>query len=103
MEIIFNNRKLKTLYETGSSNKYRLEQRIIDSFFEVVAILEAAKDINDLRQFPSLNFEKLNGHEKRYSVRLTSKWRLEMEIDWQNDEMTIGIIGLEEISNHYGG
>ena len=100
---MFNNRKLETLYTTGKSSKYRLEKRIVESFFEVVTILESAKDINDLWQFPSLNFEKLQGLKNRYSVRLDKKWRLEMEIDWQNDEMTVGIIGLEEISNHYGG
>ena len=91
------------LYETGKSNKYKLERRIIENFFEVIAILEAAKDIHDLWSFPSLNFEKLKGFSKRYSVRLGRKYRLEMSIEWINEEMTIGIIDLEELSSHYGG
>lgn len=103
MEIVFNNKKLESLYTTGKSTKYKLEPRIISSFYEVVAILESSKDIYDLWQFPGLNFEKLQGYETRYSARISGKWRLEMTIDWQNDEMTIGILGFEEITNHYGG
>ncbi len=103
MEIVFNNKKLETLYTTGKSSKYKLEHKVISSFFEVVAILESSKDIYDLWKMPGLNFEKLKGYADRYSARLSVKWRLEMSIDWKNEEMTIGIIGLEEISNHYGG
>lgn len=102
MEIAFPNKKLLRLYETGSGRPLRLEQRLIDSFFEVVAILEAARDIHDLWRRPSLNFEKLQGIKDRYSVRLDRKWRLEMSIEWTDEAMTVGIIGLEEISNHYG-
>jgi len=52
---------------------------------------------------PSLNFEKMQGYKNRYSARLNKKYRLEMTIRWINDKCTIGIIGLEDISNHYGG
>jgi len=103
LEITFNNKKLKTLYETGQCNKYKLDKNTKESFFEVVAILESSKDIHDLWKIRSLNFEKLKGFKNRYSVRLSSKWRLEMTIDWQNEIMTVGIINLEDISNHYGG
>ena len=103
MEIYFSNKKLERLYETGSSRKYRLDKSVIDSFFEVIAIFEAAKDIYDLWKQPSLNFERLQGCDNRYSARLTRKWRLEISIEWTNETMTIGIIGIEEISSHYGG
>lgn len=103
MKVYFPNKKLQKLYETGSSSKYRLDEAVIDSFFEVIAILEAAKDIYDLWKQPSLNFERLQGHDNRYSGRLTHKWRLEMSIEWTNETMTVGIIGIEEISSHYGG
>ncbi len=103
MVIVFKNSKLLRLYETGSSKKYKLEPRIIEEFIEAVDILEAAKDIHDLWKFPGFNFEKLRGYQNRYSVRLSRKYRLEMSIDWTNNQHTIGIIGLEELSNHYGG
>jgi len=45
----------------------------------------------------------MQGYKNRYSARLKKKYRLEMTIRWINDKCTIGIIGLEDISNHYGG
>ena len=101
MEVNFLNKKLLKLYQTGKSNKYKLDSNVIQGFFEVVAILTASKDILDLWKEPSLNFEKLSGYKKRYSLRITRKYRLEVEIEWENKEKTIGIIGIDEISNHY--
>jgi len=101
VNIYFQNRNLEKLYTIGRSKKYPLPQQIIDSFFEVLAILEAAKDINDFRKQSSLNFEKMTNTEKSYSFRLNRKYRLEVIIDWENEEETIGIIGIAEISKHY--
>jgi plasmid maintenance system killer protein len=103
LEIAFRDKKLLGLYEFGSGTKLKLENRVVQSFFEVIAILEAAKDIYDLWKQPSLNFEKLQGEGNRYSARLGRKWRLEMSIEWQDEEMTVGVITIEAISNHYGG
>ena len=103
MELVFTNKKLLALYETGSSTKYKLDQKVIRSFFEVVAVLEAAADIYDLWKLPSLHFEKLTGYENRYSARLDRKWRLELSIEWRNEALTVGVLALEDITNHYGG
>ena len=61
--------------------------------------IDAAEDIHDLWNDPSLNFKK---YEKHYSMRLTHKYRLEMEVKWMNDQKTIGEFHLFKISNHYG-
>ncbi len=103
MQIEFGKRDLRTLYETGACRKLRLPAEVIRDFAVTVRILEAAKDIYDLWQEPSLKFEKFHGCKSRYSVRLSRKWRLEMEIEWENDQKTIGILTLVEISSHYGG
>lgn len=103
LEVVFNNKKLEQLYKTGKSSKYKLDSHIIKYFFEVVAILESSENIYDLQNSHGLNFEKLSGYQNRFSVRLNIKWRLEMTIEWKNSEKTIGIIGIEDISNHYGG
>ncbi|MDC7245654.1 MAG: type II toxin-antitoxin system RelE/ParE family toxin [Sphaerochaetaceae bacterium] len=101
MEVYFQNRHLEKLYTTGWDKKYPLEDHVIDSFFEVVAIIQAAKNIYDFRNQPSLKFEGMISTEKSYSFRLNRKFRLEVTIDWENKEKTIGIIGIEEISVHY--
>jgi len=51
----------------------------------------------------SLNFERLQGYPNRYSARVTIKYRIEMEIDWENQEKTVGLVGIVELSGHYGG
>ncbi len=101
VEVHFCSIHLEKLYSTGRSKKYPLEEYIIDSFFEVVAIMQAAKNIYDFRNQPSLKFEKLKNTDKTYSFRLSRRYRLEVTIDWENNEKTIGNIGIEEISNHY--
>ena len=64
--------------------------------------MEAAVTIHDLWKSVSLNFEKLKGSKNRYSVRIDKKWRLEFEIDWQNNDQTVGVIYIEDITKHYG-
>ena len=101
MKFHFINRHLKTLYETGRSKKYPLQQQVIQGFFQVMAAIDAATDIHDFQQRPSLNFERMQGTESRFSLRINRKYRLEVEIDWENEEKTIGILGIDEISTHY--
>ena len=67
-----------------------------------ISQLEAANNIYDLWQKPSVNFEKLPGFENRYSLRLDRKWRLEIEIEWENKEQTRGKVYIVEVSCHYG-
>ncbi|MDD4190349.1 MAG: type II toxin-antitoxin system RelE/ParE family toxin [Mangrovibacterium sp.] len=99
MDVHINGKELEKLYESGKSKKLKLRQDIIDKFFATVQKIDAAKNIYDLWNDPSLNFEK---YKKHYSMRLTGKYRLEMEIKWMNEERTIGEFHLFAISSHYG-
>ncbi len=97
----FSNNKLEQLYATGKNSKYKLDKNIIENFIWLVGVIDAAKDIHDFWNQPALNFERLKGFKKRFSFRITIKYRLEVEIDWENEEQTIGIVGIKEISKHY--
>lgn len=101
MEFIFKNKELEKLYTTGKSKKFKLSNDIIDKFFARMQQIEAANTIYDLWNDKGLNFEKLQGYETRYSMRLKLKYRLEMQIEWKNDEKTIGNFIIVDISNHY--
>lgn len=102
MDVYCNNKKLTRVYESGKpTKKYRLSQDIIDKFLMRVDALEAAVTIHDLWQHPALNFEKLQGYENRFSLRLNRQYRLEIEIEWINEENTIGKIELLDITKHY--
>jgi len=101
MNFKFDNKDLEKLYTDGKSKKYRLPNDIIDKFFARIQQIEAAKDIYDLWNDKGLNFEKMNGYDSRYSMRLKVKYRLEMNIDWKNAEKSIGNFSIVEITNHY--
>ncbi|MCK4827905.1 type II toxin-antitoxin system RelE/ParE family toxin [bacterium] len=102
MQVNFENRDLVKLYETGKCHKYRIPEKLIRRFVIVVEMLKASDTIYDLWKEPSLHFERLKGHEHSYSVRMDRKSRLEMEIEWENEEKTVGEVFLKEISLHYG-
>ena len=102
MEVKFLNEELKLLYTKGSSKKYKtVPEQVTKKLVRAVDVLSAATVIQDVWKFPSYNFEHLEGN-KRYSMRMDRTWRLEMEIEWTNDECSIGIIGLYDLTKHYG-
>jgi plasmid maintenance system killer protein len=69
-------------------------------FISCIEKVEAATDIYDLQQAKSLHFEKLK-NKQLHSMRLNDQYRLEMQIEWLNGIMTIGIFKITDISNHY--
>ena len=102
MEVKFLNEELKVLYQTGFSKKYKtVPKQVTKKLVRAVDLLSAATVIQDVWSFPSYNFEHLEG-KKSYSMRMDRTWRLEMEIEWTNNECTIGIIGLYDLTKHYG-
>ncbi len=102
MEVFINDKELEKLYTTGQSRKLRLQEHITDKFYATVQKIEASISINDLLADKGLRFEKLRGFENRYSMRLSGKYRLEMEVEWNDDKRNIGKFFLLTISNHYG-
>ena len=90
------------MIETGTSRKLRLPDNVVQEFFAALQEVESAETIHDLWKRPKRKFEKLRGHASRYSMRLTGKYRLEMEVTWTNAGKTVGIFLMDEISNHYG-
>lgn len=101
MTTTFLNRHLEELYATGKSRKYRLPERIVRKFALRVDMLKAADSIHDLQRIGGLHFETLSGTDL-FSVRVDLKYRLEFQIDFTDEARTVGIVGIEELSNHYG-
>ena len=86
----------------GKSSKLKLPQQVIEKFFVTMQKIESATTIRDLLSDNGLRFEKLKGKDDFYSMRLNNKYRLEMEIQWVDDKLTIGKFYIHKISNHYG-
>jgi toxin HigB-1 len=102
LEITFANRELIRLYQTGQSRKLKLPGNVIDKFFATIQKIESAISVYDLTADKGLHFERLKGFENQWSMRLTGKYRLIMEITWKDEKESIGIFSLTKISNHYG-
>ncbi|MBW6459764.1 MAG: type II toxin-antitoxin system RelE/ParE family toxin [Bacteroidales bacterium] len=102
MEVAFANKELIKLYETGHARKLKLPDHIIEKYFATIQKIEAATSIYDLSADIGLNFKRIKGYENQWSMRLSGKYRLQMEIQWQDEKQTIGTFNLTDITNHYG-
>jgi proteic killer suppression protein len=104
LEVHIDDNDLLKLYGGETPRRLRgLPPDVVKKFFAAIQLLRNANSIMDLRQFHGYNFEKLKGNlQGKCSMRLSSKYRLEMDVQWTNPEQTIGIFTLTAISNHYG-
>jgi proteic killer suppression protein len=85
LRFAFKSKKLEALYtEEKGARKYG--PKVVKAFFEVMAVISAARDERDLRALKSLHYEKLKGNRShQHSLVLHSGFRLiiEREIDEQ--------------------
>ncbi len=102
MEVHFSNSYLEKLYKgLPVKGKPKYTEEVIDKFRKKVIILANVKNVIDLRNFKSLNFEALKGDKKGlYSIRVDLKYRLEFAIErdriWLHE-----VIYIEDLSNNY--
>ncbi len=102
MTVEFINKDIQELYETGYSKKDKnVPKNITEKMIDTILRLQSSTNIGDIWKQRSLRFERLQGGE-RYSVRLNIVWRLEMVINWIDGNCSVGIIGITELSRHYG-
>jgi toxin HigB-1 len=94
----FHTKELERLYtEEKGARKY--PPAVVDKFFDLMAMIAAAPDEQDLRQLKSLRFKKLRGQRHNdYSMRLNKQYRL--IVTFETDDKGRRIVVLE-ISKHY--
>jgi proteic killer suppression protein len=92
----FKTKKLEALYaEERGARKYPNE--VVDAFFDVMAIISAAKDERDLYALKGLHFEKLTGDRKGvHSIRLNKQWRLTLVITSDEEGNYLVILDIED-------
>lgn len=92
----FKSKKLEALY-TEEMDAHKYPTGVVDAFFEVMAMMDAAVDERDLRAMKSLRFEKLSGSRKdERSVRLNYQWRLTLSVKKDPDGTYLCIHKIED-------
>ncbi|MEH2146890.1 type II toxin-antitoxin system RelE/ParE family toxin [Nostoc sp.] len=93
----FKKNKLEALYtQEKDAHKY---PGVVDDFFEVMAIIDAAVDERDLYAYKGLRFEKLSGKRGKKgqrSLRLNNQWRLIVTVNEDEQGNYLTIIDIED-------
>ena len=100
MHFSFNDKKIEGLYLREEYAKdYPAD--VIANFFEVMAIIEGAKDERDFYAMKSLHFEKLAGKlgkEDKRSMRLTKQWRLIVSLSSTTEGKYLLVLNIDKHS-----
>lgn len=95
MVIIFSDPQL-ALIETDQAGLTQLPVSIIKSARRKLVVLRAAVDDRSLRNWKSLNYEKLQGdREGQRSIRLNDQYRMYFTLD-EHPKPTITILTIED-------
>lgn len=103
MEIIFNEKYLQILYETGKTDKkHRFQPQIVCKYIRVIDLMRDTENTLGLCSYHSLNYEKLTGDKAGLSsVRVNDQYRIEFEEHVRDDEIVATICNITDLSNHY--
>lgn len=96
MDIQFLDSRL-ALIETDQAGQTRLPVGVIKSARRKLVVLRAAIDERSLRNWKSLNYEKLQGdRDGQRSIRLNDQYRMYFTIDERTKPWTIKILNIED-------
>ncbi len=85
------------LIETDQAGQTRLPVAVIKSARRKLAVLRAAVDDRSLRNWKSLNYEKLQGdRDGQRSIRLNDQYRIYFTVDEGTTPWTITILTIED-------
>lgn len=96
MDFVFRTTKLEKLY-SEEKGAHHFPPGVINSFFEIMSIIEAAEDERIFYSLKSLHYEKLHnykGYSKARSMRLNSQFRLILEVRDDEDGKYVFIIDI---------
>lgn len=96
MRFYFADKKLEKLY-TEEKDAHKYPESVVDAFFDMMAVIAAAKDERDLRRLKSLRYEKLKGQRSHQrSLRLNDQFRLVVEREEDGEGRFLWIVSIED-------
>ena len=104
MKYRFSDESLEKFYTEGKHRKFgRFQDSFKRRFVMRINSIDSSTYVQDLYYPPSMHFKKIEGYKNRFSIRIDTKWRLEFEIDFDDDDKSKGDVTILKISNHYEG
>ncbi|MBU1107095.1 MAG: type II toxin-antitoxin system RelE/ParE family toxin [Candidatus Riflebacteria bacterium] len=100
MEFEIEDKALIELFTTGRSSKKSFPPGIARKFVERIRTIEAASSIDDLRVPPSMQFERLQGFQNLFSIRLNQQFRLIFRLEFDDDTKRTGKAFVTDIWDH---
>ena len=103
MEIVFEKEYLRELYYEGktSDKKHRFQPQVVIRYIRVMNNLDSVERVEDLFRYNSLHYEKLTGDKDGLeSVRVNHQYRIEFRSSFKDNEKTITICNIVDLSNH---
>ena len=96
MDVMFADPAL-ALIETDDSGKTKLPVAVIRSARRKLTVLRAAVDDRSLRNWKSLNYEKLKGDRAgQRSIRLSHQYRMIFTLDESASPQTVTVLAIED-------
>lgn len=96
MRFRFQTKQLEALY-VEEKGAHRFPPEVVESFFEVIATIDAAGDERDLYALKGLRYEKLSGKRAgQRSLRLNRQWRLIVEPESDEHGPCIVVVSIED-------
>jgi proteic killer suppression protein len=96
MEVVFADLVLG-LIETEEAGQTKLPVPVIKSARRKLTVLRAATDDRSLRNWKSLNYQKLKGERAgQRSIRLNDQYRMILTLDETTKPQTVTIVGIED-------
>ncbi|MDR1882280.1 MAG: type II toxin-antitoxin system RelE/ParE family toxin [Prevotella sp.] len=104
MEIKFDKKYLKELYDTGKTTdkKYRFQPQVVQKYRKTLDILESVTVVEDLFRYNGLRYKALHDDKEGLeSVRVNDRYRIEFKTTKVVSETVVTICNIIELSNHY--
>lgn len=93
MDIEFRDERL-ALIRTDRATESRLPCSVIRSWHEIVVVINAIPDAHTLRNWQSLEYERLGRGE--HSIRLFDQWRIVFELDESRSPPVMIVVAIDE-------
>ncbi|MFF2084904.1 type II toxin-antitoxin system RelE/ParE family toxin [Nocardia sp. NPDC058176] len=95
MRLEFAKAELRSLWMDETFRIRGLDAEVVRAFRKKVQLLRDSTSEKELRNFRSLNLEKLKGdREGQYSIRLNRQWRLILKFHTDDEGRTVLIVEL---------